>query len=809
MRPRLSFALLLILICPVMAHAQWVQDGTPVCTAVAFQSGGGATTDGAGGTIIAWEDYRSGTNYDVYAQRIDAMGNVKWTTDGVVVTNAINHQSHVVIASDGAGGAIIAWQDYRSGSSYDIYAQRVNATGIAQWAPGGVAISTATFDQYFPTMTSDGAGGAILEWTDYRSGAGVGDIYAQRVNGAGVVQWTANGVAVCTASNDQAAGLIAPDGASGAIVAWEDLRGGSSTDIYAQRINSAGVTQWTANGVSVCGAANTQSAITIASDGGGGAAIAWQDYRSGTQFDIYAQRVNSTGTSLWGADGVAVCTEGSNQYYPSLAWDNTTGAILAWGDFRSGTGDIYADRITPGGNLVWTANGVPVCTNVQWQNNAKVIPDGSGGAVIAWGDQRASSAQDIYAQRVDQNGFPRWASDGVAVSTASGAQNTPVTMLTDGSGGAVLTWSDLRDGTYTDIYTQHIDGRYGYWGRPDPVLAAVKDVPADNGGKVRVEWTASQRDQINQQAISHYTIWRAIDQSAYATALAAGVPELKLGDPASKFTGKAIRHEKAQATDYYWELIGEQNAFYRAAYSFTASTSFDSTAANPATHRFQILAHSNNSDLVNWPSNILSGRSVDNVSPPAPLFLTALRNGTGSNVSLKWNGVHVKDLDKYTVYRASSTGVTPIQANFLANNNDTLLVDAGAPPTALYYIVTASDIHQNQGTKSNEASVAAATGVGNTPAITALTVLQNHPNPFTGETQLSVGLPARGDIRVAIYDVTGRRVRSVLVPAQEKGWDTLRISARDDRGAPLPSGVYFYRVHAGNETVTKKMVIAR
>ncbi|HET6462740.1 MAG TPA: T9SS type A sorting domain-containing protein, partial [Candidatus Krumholzibacteria bacterium] len=65
------------------------------------------------------------------------------------------------------------------------------------------------------------------------------------------------------------------------------------------------------------------------------------------------------------------------------------------------------------------------------------------------------------------------------------------------------------------------------------------------------------------------------------------------------------------------------------------------------------------------------------------------------------------------------------------------------------------------------------------------------------------------DVRVDIYDVAGRRVRNVLVPAREKGWNTLRISARDDRGAALPSGVYFYKVHAGSETVTKKMVIAR
>jgi hypothetical protein len=106
--------------------------------------------------------------------------------------------------------------------------------------------------------------------------------------------------------------------------------------------------------------------------------------------------------------------------------------------------------------------------------------------------------------------------------------------------------------------------------------------------------------------------------------------------------------------------------------------------------------------------------------------------------------------------------------------------------------------------------VAGATGVGgNLPPITSLTVLQNQPNPFTGETRLQVGLPAREDIRVEIFDVAGKRVRDVTIPGETKGWNTVKLTDRDDKGAPLASGVYFFRIRAGAETVTRKMVIAR
>jgi len=92
------------------------------------------------------------------------------------------------LASDGSGGTIITWQDYRRGSSADIYAQRPNAAGVPQWATDGVAICTATMTECRCVSSSDGSGGAIIAWQDYRSGTNY-DIYAQRVNSSGVVQW--------------------------------------------------------------------------------------------------------------------------------------------------------------------------------------------------------------------------------------------------------------------------------------------------------------------------------------------------------------------------------------------------------------------------------------------------------------------------------------------------------------------------------------------------------------------------------------------------------------------------------------------
>ena len=97
------------------------------------------------------------------------------------------------------------------------------------------------------------------------------------------------GLPVITASNHQLEHAVCPDGAGGAILAWQDYRG-ASIDIYAQRINAAGVTLWTANGVAVCTATGTQGAPAVTPDGAGGVpagcGLREQDVRvAGGKFD--------------------------------------------------------------------------------------------------------------------------------------------------------------------------------------------------------------------------------------------------------------------------------------------------------------------------------------------------------------------------------------------------------------------------------------------------------------------------------------------------------------------------------------------
>jgi hypothetical protein len=382
--------------------ALWAADGIAICTSVNGQETPTVVSDGAGGAIISWADQRNGNN-DVYAQRVTSTGVVRWASNGVAVTIASGDQVAPKIVSDGAGGAVIAWEDSRNDPG-DIYAQRIDSSGTVMWTAGGVAICTAQDAQRVPAIVSDGQHGAILAWQDLRGG-GSFDIYAQRVTASGVTSWDTNGVAVCTASNGQNAPSLASDQEGGAIISWYDLRNGSN-DIYAQRLNSSGAVLWTADGVGVCVAGGHQYYPVLVSDGASGAVITWEDRRGGFSYDIYAQRVNAAGTVQWSTNGVAICTAAGDHRSPTIVSDLAGGAIITWQDTRTtgSTNDIYAQRIGSSGTVQWTAQGVAISTAPNNQLLPTIASDGAGGAITCWYDSRTGLNHDIYAQQINVSG---------------------------------------------------------------------------------------------------------------------------------------------------------------------------------------------------------------------------------------------------------------------------------------------------------------------------------------------------------------------------------------------------------------------
>ena len=410
-------------------------------------------SDTKNGAVIAWDDNRNNliNSTDIYAQRIKSNGFCKWTSNGIVICDTIGTQKSNNITSGGPdGSAIITWEDSRNGN-YDIYAQKIDSSGNTLWGDNGIVVCNRATNQKNPKIVSDSDGGAIIVWED--SASFYFDIYAQRISFNGVAQWTANGIGICVVPNQQQNPTLESDGLGGAIIAWQDKRSNVDYDIYAQQISSNGTLGWTSNGVIVCNAANTQSNPKIEPDGNNGAIIGWIDKRNALDYNIYSQRINSTGNVQWTNNGVLVCGASNNQSALEMKYLGSTGVVYSWKDDRISYNQIYAQLINLSGIEQLTSNGIQLSSGLK-SINPNSNQDGSGGVIIAWQDS-TSLGWDIKSQKLDANGSIQWLNGGVIVSDA-GFDQTSVSQTTDGTGGAIYFWEDRRNGSDDEIYAHHL-----------------------------------------------------------------------------------------------------------------------------------------------------------------------------------------------------------------------------------------------------------------------------------------------------------------------------------------------------------------
>ncbi len=400
----------------------------------------------------------------------------QWLPDGAAVCTAAGDQTLISAVPDGSSGVIVFWEDRRAVPAR-VRAQRLNSAGVAQWAAGGIEISSLASAQTAPVATGDGVGGAIVAW-EQDGGASAYDVWAQRVDGAGVRQWGANGVVVAGSNGSQWKPLIISDfrqilvTTPGALIAYESTALDAG-DLYVAALDANGAVRWITFAAVGPG---RQGPAALVSDGSGttvanpkGAMLAWRDERvSADQGEIYAQRVSSLGSPLWAAGGMQVCAAGALTGAPSLLQVATGTAIVAWPRFtglsRSDI-DIRADRI--GGAGSWAVNGVAVCDFGGRRGDVVLVRDAAFGAILAWRDQRNFFEPRVYAQRIDQFGVGRWADDGIPI----GEGLAPEASVEIGSSvaGGVITWTDKRYGN-DDLFAQRIDSTgtkfWNPWGVP-------------------------------------------------------------------------------------------------------------------------------------------------------------------------------------------------------------------------------------------------------------------------------------------------------------------------------------------------------
>ena len=413
-------------------------DAIAICDEPNHQNSPNLCSDGEGGAFITWIDNRSGLGYDIYAQKVNVNRSLLWDHNGITVCTEDGDQQSQEICTDGEGGAIIIWEDERIESDWDIYGQRIDANGDILWNVSGILVSKRGG---YPQICSDNLGGAIIVWEHSK------DIYAQRLNSNGTVMWGNNGIVICNATDYQWFPQFFCDDTGNSFFTWQDSRKGlGDPDIFAQKVDINGITQWQPNGTEICTNNKHQLYPQICTDGSEGAIINWVDARE--PIHLYAQRINSTGDAKWISNGTAVAYTGGLP--AAMCSDGEGGAIIA---FRHIFANLYAHRINASGTVLFSSLLYDAVAAESFPINWKICRDYEGGAFIAWLDPNPPSSPtppeyDIKAQHVDLNGRVFWSTKGKVVDTNTHSMS----ICSNELGGAFISWGDYRNGNNCDIY---------------------------------------------------------------------------------------------------------------------------------------------------------------------------------------------------------------------------------------------------------------------------------------------------------------------------------------------------------------------
>jgi hypothetical protein len=91
----------------------------------------------------------------------------------------------------------------------------------------------------------------------------------------------------------------------------------------------------------------------------------------------------------------------------------------------------------------------------------------------------------------------------------------------------------------------------------------------------------------------------------------------------------------------------------------------------------------------------------------------------------------------------------------------------------------------------------------------AIALNQNYPNPFNPSTQIRYALPAQSFVSLTVYNAVGQEVARLADEVQEAGYHEVRWNGTNGSGMPVSTGIYFYRMRAGNFVDTKKMILVK
>ncbi|MGM0588895.1 MAG: T9SS type A sorting domain-containing protein [Bacteroidota bacterium] len=197
-------------------------------------------------------------------------------------------------------------------------------------------------------------------------------------------------------------------------------------------------------------------------------------------------------------------------------------------------------------------------------------------------------------------------------------------------------------------------------------------------------------------------------------------------------------------------------------------------------------------------SNVKMGFALDNKSPAKVTGLA--KSDTDKGVQLSWDASQAPDLGQYEVYLLDDDGSLPDSP--VKTTSDTK-VTFNKASSERNFAVKATDVNGNEGKASDPITVTSVEeGQSGTPATFALQ--KNYPNPFNPTTKIDYALPQSAEVTITVYNALGQTVATLVDGQKSAGYHSVSFDAQS-----MNSGVYIYRIEAGNFSQTRKMMLVK
>ena len=177
------------------------------------------------------------------------------------------------------------------------------------------------------------------------------------------------------------------------------------------------------------------------------------------------------------------------------------------------------------------------------------------------------------------------------------------------------------------------------------------------------------------------------------------------------------------------------------------------------------------------------------------------------NVNLQWASASETENDHFNIYRNDELLATILGHGTTSEPHDYVFVDRSVGTGSYTYMLADVDYSGHETQHANMKRTVEISEANLMPM--EFSLADAFPNPFNPLTTLSYSLKEESDVLLTIYDMTGKAVMQWSNQQQAAGWYILTWNARNESGQALSSGIYFYRLTAGNFTNTKKMLLLK